>query len=95
VQAGKLGRSCPRASPVTPLHWLTPRPRSPLILLNACTHNVIFEACDEFLYTYVPELSNCTGTSALTVTRCGSSCAFARHVWLHDGSILLRQQSHA
>jgi len=49
VQAGKLGRSCPRASQVTPLHWLTPRLCSPLILLNACTHSVVFEAFDALL----------------------------------------------
>ena len=37
VTPGRLGSNCPRASPVTPLHWLTPRDRKLVILLSACT----------------------------------------------------------
>ena len=38
VRHGRQGSNCSRAGDVTPLHWLTPRDCSPLMLLKACAH---------------------------------------------------------
>lgn len=47
VTPGRLGSNCPRASPVTPLHWLTPRDRKLVMLLSACTQATCYRLPEE------------------------------------------------